>query len=150
MFVGNFGSDQLFNYTAMGDGMNLASRLEGANKPYGSLIMIGPRTYELAREHIEARELDAVRVAGKHEPVRVYELLALKGELPETKQRAIERYAVALAAFRQGRFSEAAKLLEDALAIEPSDAPSGALLARCREYEIEPPPGFDGITQLEK
>ena len=150
MFVGNFGSDQLFNYTAMGDGMNLASRLEGANKPYGSLIMIGPRTQELAREHIETRELDAVRVAGKHEPVRVYELLALKGELAENKQRAIERYAVALAAFRQGRFTEAGKILEDALAIDPGDPPTQALLERCREYAVEPPAGFDGITQLEK
>jgi adenylate cyclase len=151
LFVGNFGSEQLFDYTAMGDGMNLAARLEGANKAYGSLIMIGPRTYELARDHIEARELDLVRVAGKTEAVRVYELLALKGELPAEKLETVERYHEALALYRKARFAEAASVLEARLAKDPEDGPCAALLARCRKYEENPPPpSFDGVTNLDK
>jgi adenylate cyclase len=151
LFVGNFGSDQLFDYTAMGDGMNLAARLEGANKAYGSLIMIGPRTYELARDHIEVRELDKIRVAGKTEAVTVYELLALKNKLPEEKRETVERYHDALRLYRQMRFSEAAAVLEARLARDPRDGPTAALLERCRKYmETPPPPSWDGVASLDK
>ncbi|WP_224363597.1 CHASE2 domain-containing protein [Hyalangium versicolor] len=151
LFVGNFGSDQLFDYTAMGDGMNLASRLEGANKAYGSLIMIGPRTYQLAQDAIEARELDQVRVAGKTEAVTVYELLALKGELPAEKRETVERYHEALGLYRKRRFAEAASLLKARLAKDPEDGPTASLLARCQKYvEMPPPSGWDGVTSLDK
>ncbi|RKH42973.1 adenylate/guanylate cyclase domain-containing protein [Corallococcus sicarius] len=149
-FVGNFGSDQLFSYTAIGDGMNLAARLEGANKAYGSGIMIGPRTYELAKDHIEVRELDRVRVAGKTEAVTVYELLALKGRLDADTQRTVARYHEALALYRQARFADAVTVLEAAAAQAPGDGPTGALLARCREYLEAPPERFDGVVNLEK
>ncbi|MGE6757016.1 CHASE2 domain-containing protein [Corallococcus interemptor] len=149
-FVGNFGSDQLFSYTAIGDGMNLAARLEGANKAYGSVIMIGPRTYELAKDHIEVRELDRVRVAGKTEAVTVYELLALKGGLDASMHQTVERYHEALALYRDARFAEAAAVLEAEAARSPEDGPTAKLLERCREYLETPPEKFDGVANLEK
>ncbi|WP_223641691.1 CHASE2 domain-containing protein [Corallococcus sp. EGB] len=149
-FVGNFGSDQLFSYTAIGDGMNLAARLEGANKAYGSVIMIGPRTYELAKEHIEVRELDRVRVAGKTEAVTVYELLALKGQLDAATRHTVARYHEALGLYREARFAEAAAVLEAEAARSPEDGPTAKLLERCREYREAPPENFDGVANLEK
>ncbi len=150
MFVGNFGSEQLFNYTAMGDGMNLASRLEGANKPYGSRILVGPRTQGLVSHAFETRELDRVRVAGKHEAVAIHELLCRKGELSPRKQEVCVLYAEGLALWRTARFSEARALFAQAVAVDPDDAPSRALLARCDRHAASPPAAFDGVVDLDK
>ncbi|MET0405932.1 MAG: adenylate/guanylate cyclase domain-containing protein [Cystobacter sp.] len=151
MFVGNFGSEYLLDYTAIGDGMNLAARLEGANKAYDTVILIGPRTRALAREQIEARELDRVRVAGKAEVVTVYELLARKGELSEDRRATVERYAEALALYREACFEPAARLLGAVLARDATDGPSRTLLARCTHFMAHPPPmPFEGVTNLEK
>ncbi len=150
MFVGNFGSEQLFNYTAMGDGMNLASRLEGANKPYGSRILIGPRTHALVSHAFETRELDRVRVAGKHEAVAIHELLCRKGELSARRQEVCSLYAEGLALWRAARFAEAREVFARAVAADPDDAPSRALLARCDRHAATPPAAFDGVVDLDK
>jgi adenylate cyclase len=135
----------------MGDGMNLASRLEGANKAYESLIMIGPRTFELAKDFIEARELDYARVAGKTEAVAVYELLALKGGLSDGKRMLVDHYARGLAAYRAALFADAIAALNQALALDPQDGPSRVLEARCRKF-LEHPPRmpFDAVVDLDK
>ena len=150
MFVGNFGSEQLFNYTAMGDGMNLASRLEGANKPYGSRILIGPRTQALVSDAFETRELDRVRVAGKHEAVAIHELLGRKGELPRRKLEVCALYAEGLGLWRASRFVEARDVFARAVALDPEDAPSRTLLARCDRHVTAPPSAFDGVVDLDK
>jgi adenylate cyclase len=150
MFVGNFGSEQLFDYTAMGDGMNLAARLEGANKAYASAIMIGPQTYAAAKDHIEARELDRVRVAGKKEAVTVYELLCLKGELPPAKRETVDLYALALSQYRAAAFGDALTTLARIEAKDPQDGPTRTLKKRCQSHLTLPPEGFDGVVNLDK
>lgn len=149
MFVGNMGSDHLLDYTAVGDGMNLAARLEAANKHYKTRVLIGERTYELAQEHVEARELDWVRVPGKNEPVRIYELLTPKGKLAPKKAEAAKRYAQALEHYRARRFSQALNVLGEALEVEPGDGPSTVLRAKCQEYLLQPPPAqWDAVSDV--
>ncbi len=151
MMVGNIGSAQLLDYTAIGDEMNLAARLEGANKNYGTLIMMGPGTYEAVKDHVEARELDRVRVAGKSNAATVYELLSMKGELHHDKLKVVDLYGQALLAYRARRFTDAKMKLGQALQVDESDGPSRRLLSLCTEYEVHPPPeGWDGVSGLEK
>ena len=151
MMVGNIGSAQLLDYTAIGDEMNLAARLEGANKNYGTLIMMGQGTYEKVKDQVEARELDRVRVAGKKNAATVYELLAMRGELHHDKMKVVDLYGQALLAYRARRFAEAKIKLGGALQVDESDGPSRRLLALCTEFELHPPPeGWDGVSGLEK
>ena len=80
MIVGNMGSKKVFDYTVLGDEVNLASRLEGANKAFGTHIMISESTYNLVKDHIVTRPLDLIRVKGKEKPVQVFEVVGQKGE----------------------------------------------------------------------
>ncbi|MGV3621177.1 MAG: CHASE2 domain-containing protein [Archangium sp.] len=151
MLVGNIGSEQLLDFTAIGDEMNLAARLEGANKNYGTLIMMGEKTYDAVKEHVEARELDRIRVAGKNEAVTVYELLALRGELHHDKMKVVDLYGQALLAYRARRFADARTKLLSALQIDQGDGPSQRLFAMCVTFETNnPPPNWDGVSTLEK
>lgn len=151
MMVGNIGSAQLLDYTAIGDEMNLAARLEAANKNYGTLIMMGQNTHDAVRQHVEARELDRIRVAGKRNAVTVYELLAMKGQISPTTRRVVDLYAQALALYRGRRFTQAKELLGKALEVDQSDGPSKRLLSLCSEFERHPPaPEWDGVSSLEK
>jgi adenylate cyclase len=151
MMVGNIGSAQLLDYTAIGDEMNLAARLEGANKNYGTLIMMGPGTYEAVKDQVECRELDWVRVAGKTQAVPVYELLAMKGELHHDKLKVVDLYGQALLAYRQRRFGDARLKLEQALQADQGDGPSQRLMQLCTHYETHPPPeGWNGVSSLDK
>ncbi len=151
MLVGNIGSDQLMDYTAIGDGMNLAARLEGANKNYGTLILIGENTYLDVRDHVVAREVDMVRVAGKKNASRIYELMALKGQATPAQLQILMHYSEALAHTRARRFAEAISALDKALTLVPDDGPSLHLKKKCEQFLIEPPPiNWDGVSNLEK
>ena len=155
MVVGNMGSQQRFNYTVMGDNVNLASRLEGLNKEYGTHILVSEPTLVAARKGLKdesaytARELDSVRVKGKREPVRLFELLAR-----EPKAAAwlplLEGYADGLQLYREQHFSEARLQFESLLEQFPDDAPSRVFLARC-DLMLSNPPGedWDGVFRME-
>lgn len=98
--VGNIGSDTACSFTVMGDVVNLASRLESANKQYGTTVIISEATMRMADVHIEAVELDRIVVKGKTETVEIYELLSLRGELSHDQQARRERFNDAIAAYR--------------------------------------------------
>jgi adenylate cyclase len=150
MVVGNMGSEKRFDYTMMGNSVNLAARLEGANKNYGSYTCISEFTYEQAKESIEVRELDLIRVIGINTPVRIYELLAEKGQLPDELQKGIAYFAKGLELYRKMQWEEAAKYFNAVFKFIPDDPPSKKFIDRCRAFYQNPPPeGWDGVFVAE-
>ena len=147
MVIGNMGSQDIFDYTVIGDSVNSASRLEGANKEYSTYLMISEPTYEAAKEHILARELDLIQVKGKSEPVRGYELMARAEDgLPEDKERMIQYFLQGLEAYKGRRWAEALEHFRAALKIVPDDGPSATYVRRCEEFLLHPPPeDWDGV-----
>jgi len=145
--VGNMGSARRFDYTAMGDTMNLASRLEGAGKVYGVSTLVGEETERRVRDEILAREVDVIRVVGKKQPIRVFELLGEKGAVPAEKLEKTALFGRALETYRARRFSEAAAMFE-ALAGDPVAA---VYAGRARQSAASPPPDdWDGVYELNK
>jgi len=129
----------------MGDAVNLAARLEGVNKKYGTQVIVSEDTAAAAGDAFVFRELDTVRVVGRATPVRLFEPIGLRDEVAPAQVELLARFAAALAQWRRGEFAAAA---ESFLVLAPADPAAARFAERAAQYAANPPKAWDGVATL--
>lgn len=150
VILGNVGSLKRMEYTAVGDSVNLAARLESATKQYGVQIMICEKTMQQLSQDFQIRYLDCVRVKGQNKPVTIYEVLGFysSSDIPD-KLKVIELFEKAVDSYKNKQWEEAISGFGDVLALKPEDKPSEIYLQRCQGFIASPPDtDWDGIWSL--
>ena len=147
---GNIGSTRRMEFTAIGDGVNLGSRLEGASKQYGTDAIISETTYNLCSDRIWVRELDRIQVKGKNQPVSVYELIGLKSEpLTEIQTRIIEHYHAAREHYLTRKFSKAVAEFAEVLELDKNNKAANIHITRCQHFLLNAPEDdWDGVWRM--
>ena len=149
MVVGNMGTERKMDYTIMGNAVNLAARLEGVNKVYGSWILAAESTRNETGDEFIWRRLDRVRVIGINQPVRLYELIDFAADAGDSYSDLLGRFDEALSLYEKREWKKAGRIFGALYKQYPQDGPSKAYLKRCAEYaENSPGPEWEGVFSL--
>lgn len=149
MVVGNMGTAKKMDYTIMGNSVNLAARLEGVNKQYGTWVLISEDTCQAAGVGFTVRKLDRVRVVGIHKPVRLFELVDEKGSTEAKTKEALQVFQTGLELFEQRRWDDGLGKFREVLKIIPDDGPANIYIKRCQNYKRKAPAeNWDGVFNL--